>query len=181
MVLVDLLDRMAAHLHPGIEISVTAVAYEAHSNSVRIRLDGPAANTAAPVAAKQAYVRSELDPRPSIEAEIAVPEQGSAKSGLKIRVAKQLTADDGVLRTELNQPFLPAHVVMTRLDQPATVIPASPLVQQVTRPDGKQVFNALFLIEIGGEKGYRVAPGDYRVYLDLGANFLGPYPLKIAE
>jgi hypothetical protein len=180
MVVIDLLDRMGGHLNSGDEISVTAVAFDARSNTVRIRLEGPD-KPGAPVAVKHPYVRSELDPRPSIEPEIVVPSQGSAKSGWKIRVAKQLTADDGVLRTELNQPFLPAHIILVRLDKPATVIPASPLVQQVALPDGKQVFNALFLVEIGGEKGHAVAPGAYQVYLDLGASFLGPYPLQVSE
>lgn len=179
VVLIDLLDRLAGKLTSG-DISVTAVAYDSHSNTVRIRLDGPD-QPGTPVATKQSYVLSEVDSRPHIDTEIVVPDRGSSKVGFRIRVAKQLTEDDGILRTELNQPFLPSHVVLVRLDKPAVVIKASPLVQQVALPDGKQVFNALFLVEMGGDNGNPVAPGDYQVYLDLGVNFLGPYPLKVEE
>ena len=179
VVLIDLLERLDSQLTAG-EISATAVAFDAHSNTVRIRLEGRD-KPGIPVLARQYFVRSELDLRPSIEPQIVVPNTGSVKTGFQIRVSKQLTEDDGILRTELNQPFLPAHVVLMRLDQPAVVIPATPLVQQVALPDGKQAFNALFLVEMDGEKGYKVAPGDYQVYLDLGSDFLGPYPLKVGE
>ena len=179
VVLVDLSDRMADKLASG-EIFATAVAFDVHSNTVRIRLDGSEKPRTA-AAAKESYVRYELDKRPSIDEKIVVPSSGSAKNGFRIQVVEQLVEEDGVLRTEENQPFLPSHVVLVRLDQPAVVIQASPLVQQVALPDGKQVFNALFLVEIGGEKGHAVVPGDYQVYLDLGASFLGPYPLKVGE
>lgn len=177
VVLVDLLDRLAGKLPSG-EISATAVAYDLRSNTVRIQLEGPDRPGIA-VATKRPYVRSDLDERPRIDPEIVVPERGSAQGGLRIRVARQLAAIDGVIRTELNQPFLPCHVVLVRLDKPAVVIQASPMVQQVASPDGKQIFNALFLVELGGATGHPVAPGEYRVYLDLGAEFLGPYSLTV--
>ena len=180
MIMIDLLDRMADHLTTTGEIMVTAVAYDARSNTVRIRHEGPD-TPPAPVAGKQSYVRSDLDLRPIIEPGIVVPKHGSAKGGFRIRIAAQLTDADGVLRTELNQPFLPAHVVLVRLDEPATIITATPLVQQVVRPDGQPAYNALFLVEIGGPTGHPVAKGEYQAYLDLGLDFLGPYPLKVEE
>jgi hypothetical protein len=179
VVIVDLLDRLAGRLTSG-EILATAVAYDVRSNTVRIHIDGPEAS-GTPLAPKRPYVRSDLDERPAIESEIAVPERGSAKGGFRIRVAKQFTEEDGVLRTDLNQPFLPAHIALVQLDKPVVIIPASPLVQQVAQADGKKVFNTLFLVELGGEKGSPVTPGSYQVYLDLGTNFLGPYPLTVEE
>ena len=180
MVLIDLLDRMAGQLTANGEISVTAVAYDARSNTVRVHLDG-LGDPKTPVADRQSYVRAELDSRQSIEPEVVVPDRGSARSGFRIRVAEQFSADGGVLRTELNQPFLPAHVVLVRVDQPAIEIRATPPVQQVVLPDGKLAYNALFLVEIGGATGHPLASGDYQAYLDLGVNFLGPYPLKVED
>ena len=179
LVVIDLLDRLAGRLTTG-DISATAVAYDARSNTIRSHVQG-VAQPPVPQLKKQPYVQSDFDTRVQIDSELIVPDHGSAKNGFRIRVAKQLTKDDGVLRTELNQPFLMAHILMVQLDQPVTVIQASPLVQQVTLPTGEQAFNALFLVELGGEKGHKITPGDYRIYLDLGATFLGPYPLKVTE
>lgn len=177
VVMIDLLDRLAGRLTLG-EISVTAVAYDVRSNTVRIQIDGPDQSTV-PTATKRHYVRFDLDERSRIDPEIVVPDRGSAQSGFRVRVATQLTDDDGILHTELNQPFLPCHVVLVGLDQPPVVVPASPPVQQIALPDGRRVFNALFLVELGGKDGPPVAPGAYQVYLDLGADFLGPYPLIV--
>jgi hypothetical protein len=179
MTMLNLNDRLAGKLVSG-HFFATAVAYDLRSNTIPIHIDGPA--PAAPGAAVQrTYVVSELTHDARIDPEIAVPDHGSAKAGFHIRVARQLHEDDGILRSPERKPFLPAHVVLVGLDKPALVIPASPLVEPVAEPNGKQAFGAVFAIELGGKKGSPVAPGNYQVYLDLGSTFLGPYPLTVGE
>jgi hypothetical protein len=176
---IDLRERLGDRLTPG-EIAVTAVAYDVRSNTARIAIEGDDPPTTA-TATKRPYVRYDLDERPHIDEEIVVPDHGSVSSGWRIRVATQLSADDGILRTDLNQPFLPSHVVLVRLDEPPIVVPASPPVQQIDLTDSRQLFNALFLVELGGEQGAPVPAGEYQLYLDLGVRFLGPYPITVGE
>lgn len=176
---INLLDRMGEQMIDG-ELVVTAVSYDSRSNTVRTRVAHPRV-AGVPELETQSYVRSALDLRPQIEPEILVPGEGSIASGIQIRVATQVAAQDGLLRNELNQPFLPCHVILLQLDNPAVILKASPPVQQVARPDGQQAFNALFMVELGGERGQRVRTGSYMVYLDIGAGFHGPFPMKVAD
>jgi hypothetical protein len=94
----------------------------------------------------------ELDDRRQIDEEIVIPDRGSAGSGLRIRVATQLGSEQGIPRTELNQPFVACHVVLVQLDEPPLVVPPTPPVQPVRKFDGREVFNALFLIDLGGRR-----------------------------
>lgn len=178
LVKLDLTERLAGNLARG-DVAITAVAFDVRSNTVRIQVDGPEAS-AWPVATRSGYVRSDLDARQVVDPEIVVPAAGSSARGFRIRVAQQVLAEAGILRTELNQPFLSAHLVLVRLDEPAIVIEASPMAQQVSLPNGTSAFNVLFLVELGGAQGHPVPVGDYRVYLDLGGRFVGPYGLKVS-
>lgn len=173
----DLRERIA-DVGPG-TISVTALTWEIRSNTVDIELHR---DVAAPetTAKTSPFVRHQLDQRPLLDPEIDVPTSGSARSGIKIRVALQTTRDRSIVRTEFNQPVLAGHVVLVRLDERPVVIPTFVPVQPVDRGDGTPAYNALYIVDLGAE-GHPVSAGTYQVYLDIDAELEGPFPLTVTD
>lgn len=176
---IDLLDKMAGQLTPGI-LSVTAVAYDVRSNTVEIELLGDG-RPDSPELQTSAFVRHELDSTRRIDTELKVPVSGSARHGIRLRVATQTKGRKGIVRTADDVPFLPCHLVLVRLDEYPSIIPASvPAQKAETASSEEPAYNALFTVLLGGD-GHPISPGKYQVYFDLGPDLLGPLPLTVSE
>jgi hypothetical protein len=174
----DLRERLGDWLRPG-TLSVTAVAYDIRSNTVALELEGEAPPVR-PATTPSPLVRHELDMRPLLPLELEVPASGSARAGIKVRVAVQTTRDDAIVRTEFNQPLLSGNLILVRLDEKPVIVPAFVPVQPVQDSQGKPAYNALFIVELGAA-GHPIATGAHQVYLDLGGELHGPFPLTVTD
>lgn len=175
----DLRERLGDSLRPG-RTSVTAIAYDLRSNTVPLELLGDAPATAS-FATPSSHVRHELDKRSILAPELDVPSTGSARDGLKIRVAIQTTDEAAIVRTEFNQPMLSGHVILVRLDERPEVMPTFVPVQPVENGDGKPAYNALLIAELGGADGRPISAGQYQVYVDVGVELRGPFALTVTD
>ena len=174
----DLRERLGDWLRPG-TLSVTAIAYDIRTNTVELELSGDAPPVHPP-AKPSPFVRNELDKRPILPLEIDVPASGSARAGIKVRVAVQTTREDAIVRTEFNQPLLSGNVILVQLDEKPVVVPAFVPVQPVEDGEGKPAYNALFIVDLGAE-GHPIAAGEHRLYLDLGGELHGPFALTVTD
>jgi hypothetical protein len=176
---VNLREKFGEAVVPG-RFAVSAVANELRSNSVSMILESRRAPPRSPPAPATPYVRHRLEPRPHVPTTIDVPAQVARSGAAHVRVAIQVGEDAGVRRSESGPATWQSHVLMVQLDAAPRVIPVVVPVQQVTTGDGRTAYNAVFLVDLHSATA-TLPVGSYQVYIDIGRELLGPYPLAVSD
>ena len=176
MTAIDLQKKLEGGMKAG-RYRVTAAAYELLSNSVAIDLE----TAAAPIrklakTIPQPYIKHTLVKTASLKTKVVVPEKTSMGSRDVIDVAIQIGQEAGVYRTESGEALWTCHLIFVKLDERPGVVPASVPVQEISSPDGRSAFNAVFQIDLNAIVKTGSA-GKYQVYMDAGTEVLGPYEL----
>jgi hypothetical protein len=176
--LVNLRDKLGDKVTPG-RLSVTAIVNELRSNSVAVNMQGNAEQQPKPPAATQSYVRHQLTTRAEFPTQVYVPDTGSAEDRIPIRVAIQVNAGGMIPKGPSGQTFWSFHIILIKLDDRPEIIPATVPVQEIGSPTGRHTFNAFFEIDARAAAKSPLR-GNYQVYVDVGGEFFGPYPLRVS-
>ncbi|MCF6281483.1 MAG: hypothetical protein L3J28_04595 [Candidatus Polarisedimenticolaceae bacterium] len=177
--MVDLREQLGEQISSG-RLMVTAVAHEQRSNSVAIELESRVPPAESSLSLPQPYISSQFEKSTPLETKIVVPDRAQLNGDGVIDIAIQVREAAGVQRTELGEAIWAANLVLVQLDRPVVIIPMSVAVQEVSTADGPSMFNALFQLELKQVTQDWVV-GDYQLYLDVGMEMLGPYPLTITD
>ena len=173
---IDLQKKWEGGMKPG-RYRVTAVAYELLSNRVEIHLESNSvpsrkpARTMPPPCIKHTLVKTV-----PLETEIVLPQKTSMDRQDVIDAAIQIIKEAGVYRADSGEIFWTCNLIFVKLDEQPEIVPVSIPVQAVSALDGRSACNAVFQIDLSALMKARTF-GNYQVYMDMGTEVIGPYPL----
>ena len=175
---VNLRERFGEALKPG-QLVLTAIVNELRSNSVTINLRGNTEPEPRTPASTQPYVRYKLEPQPTLPTRVRLPATASAKDGIAITVAVQLAVDTVQKGLEGNA-ISTFHIILVKLDENPQIITANVPVLEIGSSGGRHVLNAFFEVDVRAGARFPLS-GNYQVYVDVGHELLGPYPLRVFD
>ncbi len=173
---IDLQKKLEGGMKPG-RYWVTAVAYELLSNRVEIHL-GTNSEPLRKLARRMPhpYIKHTLVKTVLLETKIVIPQKTSMGCQDVIDVAIQIAKEAGIYRTESGEALWTCNLIFVKLDEQPEIVPVSVPVEKVLVPDGRSAFNAVFQIDLSAIMKARTF-GKYQVYMDIGTEVRGPYPL----
>jgi hypothetical protein len=175
---VDLASQQTAPIAPGL-VAATTIEYDLRSRTIRVEVDGPRVDL--PRAPELVpYVTYALDKLDDLPLDVEVPPSVAGGSPAIVKVATQVGPEASVLRNANGDPILVAHLVLIRLDRRPLLIPAPVPVQPVASPGGGERWNAEFAIDLRATDE-PLEPGTWHVFIDAGAELLGPFAMDVAE
>jgi len=176
---IDLRAQIERQVNPGRYV-LTAVEYDLRSNTVGLELLGDVPEPRPEAMRPQAYVVVGDAAPAALEAGIHVPLHVSAREPIAIDLARQLGADDGVLGSATPQPVWICHILILQPDEPPIIVPAAVPVHRMEPAAGVPRFNAVVRIDLDAAVSEPLL-GAYQVYVDVGRELLGPYPMTVTH
>lgn len=161
--------------------TITGVLANRSTNTVHVEVEGTSPSTVAP----------QLTPgvRPLPEGSAATDEvfdiQAKGRNANpKLRVRHTIRDPLDLHDVNTGTPLFTCHLVLTRLDEAATVIPlvvaATP--RQSQGSENPRRHEVAFEVDLGPLLAAKhVEAGFYQVYVDLSAELRGPFPLEVHE
>jgi hypothetical protein len=171
---INLASQLSAPIAPGL-VTATTIEYDLRSRTIRVQVDGPPVD---PPPAPVGYVTHELDTSDDLSLDVDVPQSVARSDPAIVRVATQVGPEASVLKNANGEPVLVAHLVLIRLDSRPLIIPAPVPVQPVT--GDRDRWNAKFSVDLRATDE-PLEPGTWHVFIDAGADLLGPFPMEITE
>lgn len=175
---VDLAERLGALPAPG-RYAVTAVAVDWLSNTVPIRIAGPApAARAEDAPTPYGGVRHVLDPRVGLDAQVDVTPAARGSEPVRMRAALSVPQEAvSAMQPGGADPAWTGHVVLIAPDEEPLTVPLRVPAARVSDPAAAPRYNVVFQLDL--RAAVPGLSGRWLVYLEAGTRWLGPYPVQI--
>lgn len=170
----------ATEMSPG-TYTITGLLANRYTNTVHVEVEGPQSTTVAP------HLTPGVRPLPAGSAatdEVIDIQAKGRNTNPKLQVRHILRDPLDLHDMNTGTPLFTCHLILTRLDEAATVIPlvvpATPLQSQGS--ENPREHEVAFEVDLGPLLAAKdVEAGFYQVYVDLSAELRGPFPLELED